>query len=111
MEKEKEKGMEEFLKLQKIRQELNSWNWFYQNSENNLAVSRYTKVNRTIVDRDTGKSKPIRVYPYVSDMWNNHYGNSIEYSQSFTEDREKSRQCIKEMQENQIELDKFYKNK
>ena len=106
-----EKGKEEFLALQKNRQVLNSWNWFYQNSDGNLAVSRYIKVSRTIVDRETGKQKPIKVYPYVSDMWNNHYGNSIEYSQSFTEDREKSRQCVKEMQDNQIELDRFYQNK
>ena len=103
-----EKEKKEFLELQKKRQILSSWNWFYQNSESNLAVLRYAKVNRTIVDRETGKSKPIKVYPYVTDMWNNHYGNSIDYSKSFTDDRDKSSKCINEMQVNQAELNKFY---
>jgi hypothetical protein len=104
-----DKEKREFLALQKKRQVLSSWNWFYQNSDSNLAVSRYLKVNRTIIDRETGKSKPIKVYPYVTDMWNNHYGNSIDYSKSFTEDREKSSKCINEMHLNQVELDKYYK--
>jgi len=94
--------------LQKKRQELYSWNWFYQNNLENLAVSRYLKVNRNIINKETKESETIRVYPNIYDDVNSHMGNSIFYSQRYKEDRIASEKCMKDIRLNQIELDKFY---
>lgn len=94
--------------LQKKRQELYSWNWFYQNNLENLAVSRYYKVNKTIINKETNESEVIKVFPNIYDDYNGHYGNSIYYSKRFKDERQASEKCMKDIRLNQIELDKFY---
>ncbi len=80
-------------KLQKRRQELYSWNWFYQNNLENLAASRYYKIKRTVTDKITGESKLVMGFPYINDDFNKHMGNSIHYSKRFKEDKISSEKC------------------
>ena len=78
--------------LEKKSQILYSWSFFYQNSLSSLAVSKIIKVN-----------------PNVSDEWNRHYGQAIDYSQRFKEDKEKAEVLSKEIKQNQNLINDFYK--
>lgn len=95
--------------LEKKSQILYSWSFFYQNSLSSLAVSRYHKVNKNIIDKDTKEPKIIKVNPNVSDEWNRHYGQAIDYSQRFKEDKAKAEILSKEIKQNQNLINDFYK--
>jgi hypothetical protein len=75
--------------LQKNRQILYSWNWFYSNSKSNLMNSRYDDKS------------------YVG----NGFGLAIYTSLRFREDKIKSLKLNKEIEQNQLELDKYYNYK
>jgi hypothetical protein len=84
--------------LTKKRQELYSWNWFYQNNLTNLAVSRYHKVNKTIIDRETGESKLIKVYPNIYDYLIGKYNLGDANSDiSYKEERNKTGRIFKNL--------------
>lgn len=81
-------------KLQKERQNLYSWNWFYMNSKENLFATRYHKSN--IIKNNEEMSVDV----YVNDSLNSNYGKVVSYSQRAKEDREKVAKLNIEIQEN-----------
>ena len=89
--------------LQKKRQELCSWSWFYSNSRNNLIASRYHSMQ--VVGRD-GEYSSVDVL--INDQMNKHYYKPILHSQRFKEDKIAANKISKEIDSTQIELDKFY---
>lgn len=97
--------------LVKKNQILYSWSWFYQNSLSSLAVTRYHKVNKTIIDRDSKQPKVIKVDPNVSDEWNRHYGQAINYSERSKSDKIMLENISKDIKTNQKLLDKLYYKK
>ncbi len=82
---------------QKKLQNLYSWRLFYQNSLSSIAVTRYHKVNKSIIDKDTKQPKVIKVDPNVSDIWNTHYGQAINYSQRHKSDLKQVDKLSKEI--------------
>lgn len=97
--------------LVKKNQILYSWSWFYQNSLSSLGVTRYHKVNKTIIDKDTKQPKVIKVDPNVSDDWNRHYGQAIQYSDRAKDDRVKLSAISKEIKETQSKLENIIKKR
>ena len=84
-------------KLIKENQELYSWYWFYLNSEANLQYSRYTKMSKEIVDKDTKQNKMVTTIPY------------IDFSVRYKQDREKANKMYPKIRENQREIDRLNK--
>lgn len=97
-------------KLIKENQILNSWNWFYNNSSENLMCSRYAVKAVTYKDKN-GVEKNKYVYPNVEDVWNKHYYNTLDYSLRFKQDKVNAQQCWDKIVVNFNELEKFYKKK
>lgn len=91
--------------LQKQRQILSSWNSFYSNDSISLAAPRYLKISKIKNDSE------IKVYPYVEDNSNKHYGSTIQYSNRYKEDRDKVLKLSKELYDNQLLLNKYYTDK
>lgn len=89
--------------LQKKRQILCSWSWFYSNSKNNLIATRYHSMQ--VIDRN-GEQTLSDVL--ISDAVNKHYYKPIYHSQRFKEDKIAANKISKEIDENQAQLDKFY---
>lgn len=109
--------------MQKKRQELYSWSWFYKNSIKNLVVSRYPGTIKEVQDKNSqlGESRTVLVPPFVNDMWNNHYnhyydesGNkrtcsTIVYSQRFEQDKQMIDKVSREIDALQLQLNKHFK--
>ena len=91
--------------LQKKRQILCSWSWFYSNSKANLIATRYHSMQ--VVGKD-GEYTLVDVL--ISDQANKHYYKPIFHSQRFKEDRIASDKISLEINKKQLELNKFYKN-
>ena len=89
--------------LQKKRQILCSWSWFYSNSKANLIATRYHSMQ--VVGKD-GEYSSIDVL--ISDQMNKHYYKPILHSQRFKEDRIASNKISLLIDETQVQLDKFY---
>jgi len=77
--------------LQKKRQILYSWSWFYSNSKNNLMYSRYDDKS------------------YINEGFNNKYGKAIYNSLRFKEDKAKCIKLNNEIEDNQVKLNRFFK--
>lgn len=78
-------------------QRLYAWYWFYVNSETNLQYSRYPRVSKEIMDRDTKEVKIINKIPYQ------------EFSKRFKEDKDKAFKINLLIRKNQLRIDELKK--
>lgn len=99
------KQQQEYEELQKKRQILYSWSFFYSNSKNELLNTRYHKVAAS------NKQGEMTLHDvFVNDPWNVHYGRAIDYSQRAKDDRLKVYKVNQEIALNQLEINKYYKD-
>ena len=86
----------------KHKQNLFSWNWFYQNSLNNLFVTRYHK---------TTNNKGEIIDVFMSNSMNVKDNKAIYYSQRVKQDRIHSSKINKEIEDIQKEQEKYHRFK
>jgi len=97
------KEQQQIEALQKKRQILYSWSAFYGNSKTGLLHTRYHKIAAP------DKNKELTLHDvFINDPWNVHYGRAIQYSERYQQDRVKAYQLNKEIEQNQLELNKYY---
>ena len=99
------KEQKEIEILQKKRQILYSWSIFYSNSKSGLLHTRYHKI--AALD----KFKKLILHDvFINDLWNTHYNDNraIKYSKRYSNDIIQVNKINKEIEENQLNINKYY---